>query len=104
MDEWGFFSTAQQFIDPVAVIFAITACWLIKQIFFQEAGQASGFMRPGEIWTRIFPAMPILLAVLYVVVTGYKSYTGNVLASKGIVSGAVAGYLNRAWKVVVLGQ
>src|SRR3990170_165857 len=98
-DEGGFLATVQQFVDPVAVVFAMTVCWLIKQLLFKDAATGLTNLAPGNLLTRIFPAMPILLAVGYVIVTGYHSYAGNVLASKGIVSGAMAGYLNRTWKV-----
>ena len=104
MDEWGFFQTVQQFIDPVAIIFAVTICWLVKKWFFTADGEKIGGELAGTFWGRIFPSTPVLLATAFVLVSGWDTYTTNVLVSKGVISGAVAGYLNRTWKVTVLGE
>ncbi len=104
MDEWGFLQTLQSSMNPVAVVFAITVCWVIKQWFFRDIGDTHGWLRPGTLGSRIFPTAPIFLATLYVIATGYKQFGINELLSRGIVSGAMAGFFYRTWKVSVRGE
>lgn len=104
MDEYTFLQTAQMFVDPVAVIFAITASQLLKSWFFTDKATDTKTLLPGTLWNRIFPSVPILLACFYVIALNYKIYNINVLINKGIVSGAMAGFFFRTWKVAVGGE
>lgn len=104
MGEWVFLQTLQRYVDPVSIAFAMTTCWLIKNWFFRDTGADKGELRPGTFWARVFPTLPVLLATAFVLASGYKNSPTDFLVSKGIVSGTMAGFFHRTWKVSVRGE
>lgn len=107
MGEWQFLTEARTFLDYVAVVFALTASQGIKVLFFNDPKLGKGVLAPGSLWSRAFPLIPVVLATLWVLLWGIILPEGKgvqEIANRGIISGAVAGYLNRSWKVTVRGQ
>jgi len=103
MGEWAFLQTVQRFIDPVAILFAMTVTFILRRALFRKE-PIKGFIRPGTFASRMFPVVPIFLATAFVVAMGYKISPKEFLISKGIVSGAMAGFFHRTWKVSVRGE
>jgi len=104
MGELEFIRTLQSYVDPVAVLFAMTTTYMIKTLFFTDKATDTSSLRPGTLINRLFPILPILLAGVYTVVFGYKQFPAEFLVSKSIVSGTMAGYFYRTWKVSVKGE
>jgi hypothetical protein len=123
MDEGTFFLQLIGSVDIVAVAFAITTTAILKYVLFRspDSGTNDPLLAPEwkVIAGRAIPLLPIFFAMIYVLVKGYvemrygivqtkmspeKVLGWSATAGRGVVSGAMAGYLYRTWKVSILGQ
>lgn len=123
MDEGSFFLQLLGSVNVVAVAFAITTTALLKYLIFKppKAGTIDPLPTPAweTVLERILPVTPIFFATLYVLVQGYIEIQYGIVEAKlspvqvnkwatvinkGVVSGAMAGYLYRVWKVSIQGK
>jgi hypothetical protein len=123
MDEGAFFLQLLGSVDVVAVAFAITTTSMLKYILFRPPDPGTIDPLPPPAWKtfvgRVLPIMPILFATFYVLAKGYIEINYGIaqakmspehvkgwatVANRGVVSGAMAGYAYRVWKVSILGQ
>jgi hypothetical protein len=123
MDEGTFFLQLLSSVDVIAVAFAITTTAILKYVLFRPPDAGTIDPLPIPAWKstveRAIPLLPIFFATLYVLVKGAiemqygivqtkmapeKVLGWSAIAGRGVVSGAMAGYLFRVWKVSVLGK
>jgi hypothetical protein len=123
MDEGTFFLQLLSSVNVIAVAFAITTTAILKYILFRspDSGTNDPLLAPEwkVIAGRAIPLLPIFFATSYVLAQGYVEMRYGVVLAKlpgvkitgwaaivgrGVVSGAMAGYLYRTWKVSILGQ
>lgn len=123
MDEGTFFLQLLSSVDVIAVAFAITTTSVLKYLLSRPPDPGKVDPLPTPAWKtfveRAIPLLPIFFATSYVLVKGgiemhygivqtkmapEKILGWSAIAGRGVVSGAMAGYLYRVWKVSILGQ
>lgn len=93
MDIWAMI---QQYVDPLTVFVALLVTELVRRF-------VPGATETGKPVNRVMPFVPLIVGMVALGVQS-PSWYPLTWAMKGLVSGAFASYIYRAFKVVILGD
>lgn len=101
MDPWPIFNAVMAFIDPLVVFMVLVISEVIKRLIPADGVVGTSTLPP---WVnRLMPMLPLVLGMVLICVK-MKCLPNVDLMIKGLVSGAVAAYLYRTYKVMILGD
>lgn len=95
------FSQIAAFVDPIVVFITMVITEVIKRLIPNEG--VVGTSSVPKWVNRLMPITPLILGMLLICVKG-KCLPNVDIMIKGLVSGAVAAYLYRTYKVMILGD
>lgn len=93
MDIWAMI---QQYVDPLTVFVVLLVTEIVRRF-------VPGATEAGKPMNRALPFVPLVLGVVVLGIQTTPFYPLS-WAVKGLVSGAFASYVYRAFKVVILGD
>lgn len=101
MDPYTLFSQIAAFVDPVVVFVTLIITEVVKRLIPNQ-GVVGTSTVPSWVG-RLMPLLPLVLGMVLICVK-MKCVPNVDLMIKGLISGAVAAYLYRTYKVMFLGD